>query len=165
MQQEIPMLRSTRSLLAIAFTIGLGVTAAGSSRADEADGVVRVRSAYPFAETIARLKKDIADKGIRFFDEIDQSGLAAQAGIKLQPSTLLIFGNPPLGTQFITSNPNAGLDWPVRMLVSENERGEVFTVYTDFGWIAHRHGIKDRDAQFQMASGVIASITGSVAAK
>ena len=159
------MLRCMRSLLAIAFVVGLGLTASGSSRADEADGVVRVRSAYPFAETIARLKRDIADKGIRFFDEIDQSGLAAQAGIKLQPSTLLIFGNPPLGTQFITSNPNAGLDWPVRLLVVENAGGDVWTIYTDFAWIAQRHGIKDRDAQFKMASGVIASITSSVAAK
>jgi len=31
--------------------------------------------------------------------------------MKLQPSVLLIFGNPPLGTQFITANANAGLDW------------------------------------------------------
>jgi hypothetical protein len=46
---------------------------------------------------------------------------------------LLIFGNPPLGTQFITANANAGLDWPVRLLVYENEKGEVWTAYTDFG--------------------------------
>ena len=45
------------------------------------DGIVRVKSAYPMGETIARLKKDIADKGIKFFDEIDQSKLAADAGI------------------------------------------------------------------------------------
>src|SRR5262249_358170 len=57
------------------------------------DGIVRVKSAYPIAETIERLKKDIADKGIRFFSEIDQSKLAADAGIELQPSVLLIFGN------------------------------------------------------------------------
>ena len=50
------------------------------------DGIVRVKSAYPIAETIERLKKDIADKGIKFFDEIDQSGLAADAGIRLRPS-------------------------------------------------------------------------------
>jgi uncharacterized protein (DUF302 family) len=58
----------------------------------------------------SRIKKDIADEGIRFFSEIDQAKLAADAGIKLRPSTLLVFGNPPLGTQFITANPNAGLD-------------------------------------------------------
>jgi len=129
------------------------------------DGIVRVKSAYPIGETIERLKKDIADKGIKFFNEIDQSKLAAEAGIKLQPSVLLIFGNPPLGTQFITANANAGLDWPVRLLVFENDKGEVWTAYTDFDRIARRHGIKNRKNQFKMASSVIASITSSVKAK
>ncbi len=51
--------------------------------------------------------------------------LAADAGIKLRPSTLLVFGNPPLGTLFITANPLAGLDWPVRLLVFQDENGDV----------------------------------------
>jgi uncharacterized protein (DUF302 family) len=76
----------------------------------------------------------------------------------------LVFGNPPLGTQFITANPNAGLDWPVRLLVFQDDSGTVWTVYTDFAWIAVRHGIVNRDEQFKMASMVIASITSSVKA-
>jgi uncharacterized protein (DUF302 family) len=131
-------------------------------RAQVEDGIVRVRSAYSLAKTVDRLKQDIASKGIKFFSEIDQAKLAADAGIKLRPSVLLVFGNPPLGTQFITANANAGLDWPVRLLVFENERGEVWTAYTDFGWIARRHGIESRSEQFKMASQVIASITASV---
>jgi uncharacterized protein (DUF302 family) len=71
-------------------------------------------------------------KASSFFNEIDQSKLAADAGIKLRPSVLLMSGNPPLGTQFITANANAGLDWPVRLLVYESEKGEVWTAYTDF---------------------------------
>jgi uncharacterized protein (DUF302 family) len=129
------------------------------------DGIVKVKSAYPLAVTIERLKSDIAGKGIKFFDEIDQSKLAADAGIKLRPSVLLVFGNPPLGTQFITANAAAGLDWPVRLLVFENESGEVWMAYTDFGWIARRHGIESRDEQFNMATKVIASITSSAQAK
>jgi uncharacterized protein (DUF302 family) len=129
------------------------------------DGIIKVKSAYPLAETITKLKAEIAGKGIKFFDEIDQAKLAGDAGIKLQPSTLLVFGNPPLGTQFITAKPDAGLDWPVRLLVFENERGEVWLAYTDFAWIARRHGINSRDAQFKMATKVIASITSSVTAK
>src|SRR3954447_23909180 len=135
------------------------------SRADEGDGIVRVRSAVAMSEAIARIKQDIAANGIKFFDEIDQAKLAADAGIKLRPSILLVFGNPPLGTQFITANANAGLDWPVRLLVYENEKGEVWTAYTDFDWIARRHGIENRKDQFKMASSVITSITSSVKAK
>jgi uncharacterized protein (DUF302 family) len=137
-----------------------------AARAPNDDGIVRVRSAYSTDETIRRLKADIAAKGIRFFDEIDQADLAAKAGVKLplRRSTLLVFGNPPLGTQFINGRPEAGIDWPVRLLVQEDAQGNVTAAYTDFAWIARRHEVVDV-APFNTASGVIASITASVAAK
>ncbi len=134
------------------------------AQATSGDGVVVVKSAYGMDETIRRIKDDIAGKKIMFFDQIDQAKLAANAGIALRPSTLLIFGNPPLGTQFITSNPLSGLDWPVRILVFQDKDGIVWAAYTDFAWIAHRHGITDREAQFKMASMVVDSITSSVKA-
>jgi len=143
----------------------LVVSVASAARADNDDGVVRVKSAVPMAEAITRIKADIASKGIKFFSEIDQSKLAGDAGIKLRPSTLLVFGNPPLGTQFITSNPNAGLDWPVRLLLTQDDNGEVWAVWTDFGWIAKRHNIRDRAAQFEMATKVVGSITSTITTK
>lgn len=127
------------------------------------DGIVRVKSAYDMPETIDRLKQDIAAKGIVFFGEVDQSKLAADAGITLGPSTLLMFGNPPLGTLFITADADAGLDWPVRLLVFQDGSGRVWVAYTDFAWIAKRHGITNRDKEFAMASEVIGSITSAVA--
>jgi len=128
-------------------------------------GIIKVKSAYPLDETIARIKQDIDAKGITFFLVVDQSKLAADAGIKLRPSTLLVFGNPALGSQFITSNPQSGLDWPVRLLVQEDDNGDVWAYYTDFAWIAHRYAITDRDAQFRMASGVVEAITSSIRPK
>jgi uncharacterized protein (DUF302 family) len=129
------------------------------------DGIIRVKSAVPVAEAITRIKADIASKGIKFFSEIDQSQLAADAGIKLRPSTLLVFGNPPLGTQFITSNPNAGLDWPVRLLLTQDDNGDVWAAWTDFDWIAKRHNIKNRAAQLKMATTVVNSITSTITTK
>lgn len=138
--------------------IALWASAAPTDARVEADnGIARVKSAVPMAEAIARIKADIASKGIKFFTEIDQSKLAADAGIKLRPSTLLVFGNPPLGTQFITSNPNAGLDWPVRLLLTQDDNGDVWAVWTDFDWIARR-----REAQFKMATKVVQSITSTI---
>lgn len=126
-------------------------------------GIVKVKSALPFPDTVERLKSDVAAKGITFFGEVDQQALAAKSDIATGPSTLLMFGNPALGTQFITSNPQSGIDWPVRLLVFEDNRGQVWAEYTDFTYIASRHGITERDAQFAMASKVIESITSSVA--
>ncbi|AWN44036.1 DUF302 domain-containing protein [Methylobacterium durans] len=162
-----------RSILALAVLLapgtlplaGIGAPqgVGGEPSAASENGIVKVRSAYAMAETLDRLQKDIAGKGIKLFSVIDQARLAEEAGIKLRPSTLLVFGNPALGSQFMTSNPVAGLDWPVRLLVHQDESGGVWAAYTDFRTIAQRHGIRDRDAAFAKASEVIASITSSVA--
>jgi uncharacterized protein (DUF302 family) len=152
------MLRFAKSILA---TFALAALSAAPALAED-DGIIRVRSAYSMKETIHHIKADIAAKGITYFTEIDQSKLAAKAGITLRPSTLLIFGNPGLGTLFITAKAEAGLDWPVRLLVTQDDQGQVWAVYTDFKWIAERHGIRDRDEQFATATGVIQSITSSI---
>jgi uncharacterized protein (DUF302 family) len=163
MLQRIPRIGSS-AVVALALLLSEPVVAQAEDM-QSADGIIKVRSGYAVGETVARLKEDIAAKGIRFFAEIDQARLAADAGIALRPSTLLVFGNPPLGTQFMTSNPLSGLDWPVRLLVIEDEQGQVWAAYTDFAYIAHRHRIRDREAQFKMASEVAASITSSVTAR
>ena len=146
---------ATGSLLALSIALPLQAQARDS-------GVVRVKSAYSMEESIARVKGDIAAKGITFFNEIDQSALAAKNGITLRRSTLLEFGNPALGTQFITGNPDAGLDWPVRLLFTQDDAGQVWAVWSDFGWIAKRHGITSRDPQFNMATQVVKSITSTL---
>ncbi len=143
-----------------------GLAAASSRAADSGPvrgpGVNVWRSGMDFAATVERLQQDVKAKGIRLFDVIDQAKLAAEAGIALRPSTLLVFGNPPLGIQFLTANPLSGLDWPVRLLVLEDEARMVWIACNDFAWIARRHSITDRDAAFAMATKVVASIVSSV---
>lgn len=78
-----PFLRS--AFLAAACFAGLALAAPSASQAGPANGVVHVKSAYPMAQTIERLKADIAAKKIRFFAEIDQASLAKAAGIDFVP--------------------------------------------------------------------------------
>jgi uncharacterized protein (DUF302 family) len=166
---------SQRSLVALAAAAAFATCASAAQAvadpvqptvaASTAQGVKRVRSAYGFDETVRRIKADIAGKGIQFFTEIDQSQLGEGAKIAIRPSKLLLFGNPPLGVQFLSANPYAGLDWPVRILVTQDADGTVYAAYTDFDYIAARYALKDRDAQIKMASEVAGSIAGSVAAQ
>ena len=126
-----------------------------------AEGVIRQKSDFSFDEIVTRLKSDIAAKGIRFFDEIDHQKLGAGANLPINRSTLLLFGNPPLGVQFLQANPLAGLDWPVRMLVTEDDGGQVWVSWTDFRFVASRYQLADRDAQIAMASDGASSIASS----
>ena len=43
-----------------------------------------------------------------------------------------------------------------------DDKGQVWVAYTDFAWIAKRHGITSRDKEFNMATEVIGSITSTV---
>ena len=72
----------TRFIRSMTFlALALMLAPSGPVRAADDDGIVRIKSAYSMPETIKRIKKDVADKGIMFFNEIDQSKLAADAGI------------------------------------------------------------------------------------
>ena len=154
-----------KSLIAFAAALSLAVPAAHAAAPEAptapADGVLRVKSAYGVDETVERLKADIAAKGIRFFTEIDQGQLGASANLNIRPSRLILFGNPPLGVQFLQSNPYSGLDWPVRMLILQEADGSVSVAWNDFGYVAKRYSIRDREAQFKMAGEVAASIASS----
>jgi uncharacterized protein (DUF302 family) len=154
------LIRFVSTIAAMAALAVLLSVSAPARAAD--DGIVRVKSAYPLEETVARIRRDIAAKGITWFTDIDQAALAAKSGIALRPSRLLVFGNPALGTLFITARAEAGIDWPVRLLVHQDADGAVWATWTDFKWIAARHGIRDRDAEFATATGVVASITSTI---
>jgi uncharacterized protein (DUF302 family) len=150
------------SLLPVLLAAAPGRAAQDRAPVSFENGIVRVESAYGFDETVERIKQNVAEKGITFFAEIDQSKLAGESGIALAPSTLLIFGNPALGAQFLTSNPVPGIDWPVRVLVLRDKQNRVFAVYNSFDYIARRHAIAERGEAFAKATGVIESITGAV---
>ncbi|MFZ1106862.1 MAG: DUF302 domain-containing protein [Rhodomicrobium sp.] len=163
------MLAPARSMflaLTLAFLPALATPSTAGERpapAPMAKGVLRLRSAHSVPETVQRLKAAIEGKGLRFFDAIDQHALAEGASLKIGQSTLVLFGNPPLGVQFLQSNRYAGLDWPVRMLVTEEADGSVWLAWSDFTWLAHRYAIKDKGAQFEKATGVAAGLAGEAA--
>lgn len=126
-----------------------------------ARGVVRQVSSYGFDETIRRVRADLGTKNIPVFAEIDQQRLGAGANLPIRRSTLILFGNPPLGVQFLQANPLAGLDWPVRMLVTEDAGGRVWLAWTDFAFIADRYTLTGLSPQLNMATSVAASVAAS----
>ncbi len=144
-------------------SVASAIAETSPAAAPKAEGVLRLRSNHSVADTVRRLKDAIEAKKIRFFDAIDQRALAESASLKLGNSTLVLFGNPPLGVQFLQANRYAGLDWPVRMLVTEEADGSVWLAWSDFTWVARRYAIKGKDAQFKTATMVAASLAAEAA--
>ena len=124
----------------------------------QSDDLVMRTSAYPPAETVERLEAAIREKGIALFARIDHSGGAAAAGMPLRFTQLLIFGNPKAGTPLMQSRQTIGIDLPLRLLVWEDERGDVMVGYEDPGRVAVRHGVADRPEVVNALSTLLAAL-------
>ena len=83
-----------------------------------AAGLISVASRGSAAETLERLTATLRAKGQTVFARIDHAQGAAETGLTLRPTTVVIFGNPKIGTPLMQANQAAGLDLPLRMLVS-----------------------------------------------
>jgi uncharacterized protein (DUF302 family) len=107
------------------------------------NGLVSVESTWPVRETIDRLAATVAEAGLMVFARIDHAGNAAQAGMSLRPTELLVFGHARGGTPLMQDRQTAGIDLPVKALAWEDEAGKVWLTYNTGAWIAVRHDLGD----------------------
>ncbi len=94
------------------------------------------------AETVARLQSLAQEKGMKIFAVIDHSGEAAQAGLELRETKVVIFGNPKAGTAVMAAAPLAALDMPLKVLIWSNN-GQTTVTYTAPAALAARYGLSE----------------------
>ena len=113
--------------------------------AEQADGVVRIKSMHSVTATVDKLESALKSKGMTVFKRVSHSDGAAKVGLELRPTELLIFGNPRIGTPLMQCQQLAALDLPQKALVFEDEDGQVWFAYNDPEYIADRHNITGCD--------------------
>jgi len=106
-------------------------------------GLITIRSENGAKETMDRLEAGVKAAGMAVFARIDHAAGAAQAGLTLAPTELLIFGNARAGTPLMQAAQATGIDLPLKVLVWEDAGGKVWLIYNDPRWIAQRHGLPD----------------------
>jgi uncharacterized protein (DUF302 family) len=106
-----------------------------------ADGLTTIRSHYGPKDTIEKLEAAVQGKGMTVFARIDHAAGAAEVGLSLRPTELLIFGNAKGGTPLMQSNQTIGIDLPLKALVWQDEAGNTWLSYNDPSWLAKRHGL------------------------
>ena len=127
-------------------------------------GLVTIQSAYGLTETLARLEQAIQGGGSMVVARVDHAANARRVGKALRPTTLLIFGNPNLGTELMQTNQTAGIDLPQKLLVWQDAAGQVYVTYNAPQFIAARHGITDRDPAVQMIATALARLVATATA-
>ncbi len=104
-------------------------------------GLIHLSSPYTVSETIARLQEIVKSKGIAILVLIDHSGDAERVGLKMNPTQLLIFGNPKAGTPLMVAVPSAAIDLPLKALAWQDAEGKVWLSYNSPEYLAERHFI------------------------
>ncbi|MBO0852561.1 MAG: DUF302 domain-containing protein [Nocardia sp.] len=104
-------------------------------------GLVTVACRRTVGETMDRFSAAVQAAGLRVFARIDHAANAAEAGLQLRPTELLIFGNPRGGTPLMQDRQTAGIDLPVKALAWQDEDAKVWLTYNAAQWIGHRHGL------------------------
>ncbi len=107
---------------------------------EQEKGLIRLESHYSVVETMARLEAVIKKHGLRIFASIDHSGAASEVGLRMQPTQVLVFGNPLSGTPVMIATPSLAIDLPFKVLVWEDDSGKVWLTYNAPEYLRNRHG-------------------------
>ncbi len=131
------------------------------SSCTDSHGVVTLKSHYSFTETVQRLLTAFTAHGIKVFATIDQRAEALAAGLQMPPATLILFGNPKVGTPLMLANPQSGIDLPLKVLISEPVPNEVIVVFNTAAYIIQRHALSvELMSNLEPAERLITSVVG-----
>lgn len=129
------------------------------------DGLITQSSANSAEDTTNKLEAAIEGAGFKVFARLDHAAAAAEAGLEMPYSTVVVFGNPKLGTPAFLQTPALAIDLPLKALVWEDAEGNVFVSYNSstymFETIYERHGQPYPPEMIDRLGGAMAKMVGA----
>jgi uncharacterized protein (DUF302 family) len=102
---------------------------AGTSEPRPVDGLITRPSAYSVDVTLDRLEATLKQHGFMIFARLDHAAAAAAAGLQMPRETVVVFGNPRIGTPNFLKHPTLAIDLPIKALVWQDDKGSVWLSY------------------------------------
>jgi uncharacterized protein (DUF302 family) len=127
------------------------------------EGLTTVPSRFGPKETMDRLATEIQAREMKVFARIDHAAGAAEVGLTLRPTELIIFGNARGGTPFMQSVQTVGIDLPLRVLVWEDAAGTAWISYNEPSWIARRHSVRNAEQVVSKMGAALSAIARKAA--
>ena len=116
-------------------------------------GLTTLPSKHSAEETIHQFEAAIragSDQGWIVFTELDHAAAAKQNGQELRTRTVIVFGNPRLGTPVLRKAPTVAIDLPPKALVWQDDQGKVWLTYNSgeyvMDYVYPRHGLPSNAA-------------------
>ena len=104
-------------------------------------GIVALRSNHSVDQTVEKIATMLQAKGVKLFALVDHSGEAEGVGLSMPNTKLLIFGHPQAGTPLMVASPSVAIDLPLKILISEDAKGQVWVSYNSPSYLKARHNL------------------------
>lgn len=132
-----------------------------TSSANNADGMIRIKSNHSVSGTLNKLEAILKKKGMTIFKRVSHSEGATNVSMKLRDTELLIFGNPRIGTPLMLCQQTAALDLPQKALAYEDKQGQVWLAYNDPEYIVNRHHVTGCEKTIKKITAALSKLTGA----
>jgi uncharacterized protein (DUF302 family) len=99
---------------------------------------------------------------VPLFATFDHAANAAGVGLSLRPTRVLVFGNPEVGTKLMQDSQVSALDLPLKVLIWEDARGQVWAGYQNMKQFDAKNHLKDGKTS-QAISEMLEEIVGKAA--
>ncbi len=96
-----------------------------------------------FEVTLERLTEAIERAGLMVFARVDHAAGARDAGLKMPPTVVLLYGHARGGTPVMLAAPQAALDLPLRVLVREDADGRTLVAFHPIAPVLLAAGVPD----------------------
>ena len=126
------------------------------------EGLTSLQSRFGPKETMDRLQAEIRAQGMTVFARIDHAAGAAEVGLTLRATELIIFGNARGGTPLMQSAQTVGIDLPLKALVWEDASGKTWLSYNEPGWIAQRHSVANAEQVVSKMAAALSAMSRAV---
>lgn len=119
-------------------------------------GLISIRSRHSVNDTVENVRQFLESKEVALFALIDHSGEAKKVGIEMRPTKLLIFGSPGAGTPLMLAAPEIAIDLPLKILVWQDDQGEVWVTYNQAEYLQERYGLKPAQTKVVATAEIVA---------
>jgi uncharacterized protein (DUF302 family) len=139
-----------------------GAYLAGLGSGVDSDDIVTRESVFSVEETSSRLVDTLKKRNVPLFATFDHAANATRVGLSLRPTRVLVFGNPEVGTKLMQDSQVSALDLPLKVLIWEDERGQVWVGYQNMQQFDAKNHLKNGQTS-QAISGMLEEIVRKAA--
>lgn len=109
------------------------------------DHLITIESQNSVQATADKFVQLVESKGLRLFARIDHAKNAAGVDLELNPTEVILFGNPNAGTVLMQCAATVAIDLPQKALVWEDAGGKVWLAYPNPEFLKELHSIEGCD--------------------